>query len=59
MINIADNHVVREQVKRVARDPVAPKDPSALGDQLPVSPAYPAESMVLEGGRYYTVTTEK
>lgn len=59
MINIADNRIVQEQVKRISSDPAARKDSGAQSDLPPVTPAYPAKSMVLEGGRYYASKTEK
>lgn len=59
MINIADNQIVQEQVKRMSSDPAARKDNGAQSEPLPVVPAYPARSMVLEDGRYYASKTEK
>ncbi len=59
MINIADNQVVREQVKRTSSDPAAQKDSGAQSELPPLSSAYPAKSMVLEGGRYYASNNEK
>lgn len=59
MINIADNQIVREQVKRKPSDPAAQKDSSAQSALPPVTPAYPAKSMLLEGGRYYASNTKK
>lgn len=59
MINIADNQIVREQVKRLPSDPAAQKDSSAQSVLPPVTPAYPAKSMILEGGRYYASKIEK
>jgi len=59
MINIADNQIVREQVKRLPSDLAAQEDSSAQTAQPPVTLAYPAKSMVLEGGRYYASKPEK
>lgn len=59
MINIADNRIVREQVKRLQPDLAAQEDSSGQTAQPPVALAYPAKSMVLEGGRYYASKTEK
>ncbi|WP_314435544.1 hypothetical protein [Massilia timonae] len=59
MINIADNQIVREQVKQASSDPAALKASSEQSELPPIAPTYPAKSMVLEGGRYYTSNTEK
>lgn len=59
MINIADNQVVREQVMRISFDSATQND-SVAQSKLPlVAPAYPAKSMVLDGGRYYASEKEK
>jgi hypothetical protein len=58
MINIADNPLIRSQVKKadsVAPAPAEDNTPTAV----PSQPTYPAKSMVLEGGRYYVALTEK
>ncbi len=59
MINIADNQIVREQVKRLPSDPAAKKESGTHSELPPVTQAYPAKSMVLEGGRYYASKIEK
>ena len=59
MINIAENQIVQEQVKRISSDPAARKDSGAQSTLPPVVPAYPAKSMILEDGRYYASKTEK
>lgn len=59
MINIADNRIVQEQVKRTSSDPAARKDSGAQRELPPVVPAYPVTGMVLEDGRYYALKTEK
>jgi len=58
MINIADNPLTRGQIREAAPAAAVPagaESPGARSDQ----PAYPAKSMVLDGGRYYTVDTKK
>lgn len=59
MINIADNQIVREQVKQASSDPASLKGSSAQSEPPPIAPSYPAKSMVLEGGRYYASKTER
>jgi len=59
MINVADNRIVRDQVKQTSSDLAAQKDSNAQRALPPAASAYPAKSMVLEGGRYYASKTEK
>lgn len=58
MINIADNPIVRGQVKK-ASEGEAKGNADASSVQQREPPAYPAKSLVLEGGRYYAGKTEK
>lgn len=59
MINIADNPILRGQVKRAAPEAAA-QDEARVEDAAPSEPpAYPARSLVLDGGRYYASKPEK
>jgi len=59
MINIADNPILRGQVKKGA--PQATEQAEApVNNAPPAEPqAYPAKSLVLDGGRYYASKPEK
>lgn len=59
MINIADNPIVRGQLKKPAPEAGGP-EPAAVSETPPAdSPAYPAKNLVLDGGRYYPSKAEK
>lgn len=59
MINIADNPILRGQVKMAAPEAAA-QDGVRVQDAPPSEPpAYPAKTLVLDGGRYYAGKTEK
>ena len=58
MIKIADNPIVRGQVKKVMPEAAAPGEAVAQ-ESPPDPPEYPARSLVLDGGRYYANKTEK
>jgi len=59
MIKIADNPIVRDQVKKAAPASGASVEAEERDAPPPASPAYPAKSLVLDGGRYYVSKTEK
>lgn len=59
MIKIADNPIVRGQVKKAAPEAGAPGEAVARDTPPPDPPTYPAKSLVLDGGRYYASKTEK
>lgn len=59
MIKIADNPVVRDQVKAAAPEASAPLKSTLADAPAPVATSYPATPLVLDNGRYYTAATEK
>jgi len=59
MIKIADNPIVRDQLKKAAPAAGASVEADARDTPLRDPSTYRAKSMVLDGGRYYASKTEK
>jgi len=59
MIKIAENPIVRDQVKKVAAGPGESADAAASSAPPPDPPAYPSKNLVLADGRYHVAEHNK
>lgn len=59
MFRIADNPIIRDQIKKSPADTGVSKHPDAATSTEPVALNETAKALVLEGGRYYVADVKK